>query len=138
MSSNMFHNKLKIKSHSAFKYLGYFQDQGSCVFFFFSCKHHPSSIHNLQYTTTKNNIEFTLQKCPSPAYLVFCIKLRTFSVFIESDEVQQNSYESSILFTCNFDVKTTVVLQHIKYKHFLKYLLISCFKVMMMIFFLYL
>lgn len=34
-------------------------------------------------------------------------------------------------------LKTTVVLQHIKYKHFLKYLLITCFKVMMMIFYIY-
>ena len=34
-------------------------------------------------------------------------------------------------------LKTTLVPQHIKYKHFWKYLLITCFKVMMMIFYIY-
>lgn len=34
-------------------------------------------------------------------------------------------------------LKTTVVPQHIKYKHFWKYLLITRFKVMMMIFYIY-
>ena len=69
--------------------------------------------------------------------LYFALNWGHFLYLLESDEKFSKTAMSQAYYSLAIVLKTTVVPQHIKYKHFWKYLLITRFKVMMMIFYIY-